>query len=202
MFITRIFKTLRNAIKAINEDLNAVVANDPASTGKLEAFFVSSGLHAVWVHQISHRLWQHKCTKMLARIISQIMRWLTGIEIHPGAQIGRRVFIDHGMGVVIGETAIVGNDVTLYQAVTLGGRSLEKGKRHPTIGNGVSIGAGAAVLGNLTVGDGAKIGAASLVIRDVPAGCVATGVPATSRLPHHSVSDAYEALYEEPQIWI
>ena len=152
--------------------------NDPAARSILEVVLCYSGLHALWFYRINHWLWHHRFF-LLARWSSQVARWLTGIEIHPGATIGHRLFIDHGMGVVIGETAEVGNDVTIYQGVTLGGTSLDRGhKRHPTIGNGVVIGGGAKVLGNITVGDNCRVGAGSVVLRNVPPNSTVVGVPA------------------------
>ena len=161
----------------IKEDIKVVFERDPAARNVFEVITSYPGLHAIWLHRISHFLWK-KGAKTLARIISHINRCLTGIEIHPGAKIGRRFFIDHGMGVVIGETAEIGDDVLMYQGVVLGGTSLKKEKRHPTIGNNVVIGAGAILLGPIKVGDGAKIGAGSVVIRDVPEGTTVVGVPA------------------------
>ncbi len=160
----------------IREDIQTVFRDDPAARSYLEVLFCYPGLHAIWMHRIAHWLWNHNL-KFLARFLSHISRFLTGIEIHPGAKVGRRVFIDHGMGVVIGETTEIGDDVLIYQGVVLGGTSKEKKKRHPTIGNGVVIGAGAIVLGNITVGDNAKIGSGSVVIKDVPAGATVVGVP-------------------------
>ena len=164
-------------------------------------FLASPGLHAIWLHRLSHRLWQRPGLKLTARVISQVSRSVTGVEIHPGATIGRRFFIDHGMGVVIGETAEVGDDVMMYHGVTLGGRSLQRVKRHPTVGSNVTIGAGARVLGPVVIGDGAQIGANSVVVKDVPAGAVATGVPARVRFPGRG-EDVYDALFREPAIWI
>jgi serine O-acetyltransferase len=161
----------------------------------------SPGLHAVWVHRLSHRLWQRPGTRLLARLLSQVSRSVTGVEIHPGATIGRRLFIDHGMGVVIGETAEVGDDVLLYHGVTLGGRTLQRVKRHPTVGNQVTIGAGARVLGPVLIGDRAQIGANSVVVKDVPAGSVATGVPARVRFVDPG-EDPYEVMFKDPAIWI
>ena len=160
----------------MREDIAAVLERDPAARSRLEIVLLYSGLHALWWYRIHHWLWKHGML-FLARALSQFARWLTGIEIHPGATIGRRFFIDHGMGVVIGETAEVGDDVTLYQGVTLGGTNLTKGKRHPTIGNGVVVGGGAKVLGNITVGENCRIGAGSVVLRDVPADSTVVGVP-------------------------
>jgi serine O-acetyltransferase len=161
----------------VKEDIRVVFERDPAARNIFEVITSYPGLHAIWLHRIAHFLWD-KGAKTLARIISHINRFLTGIEIHPGAKIGRRFFIDHGMGVVIGETAEIGDDVLMYQGVVLGGTSLKKEKRHPTIGNNVVIGAGAILLGPIKVGDGAKIGAGSVVIKDVPEGTTVVGVPA------------------------
>ena len=159
------------------EDVRSVLANDPAARSAFEVVLCYSGLHALWLYRVHHWLWNHRLF-LAARMLSQFGRWLTGIEIHPGAKIGRRFFIDHGMGVVIGETAEVGEDVTIYQGVTLGGTSLDKGvKRHPTIGNGVVIGGGAKVLGNIHVGDNCRVGAGSVVVRDVPPDSTIVGVP-------------------------
>src|SRR5258708_32818146 len=146
------------ALTTIREDINAVFQHDPAARTTLEVVLAYPGLHAIWIHHVSHWLWQHNL-KLLGRLLSEFSRWITGIEIHPAAKIGRRLFIDHGMGVVIGETAEIGDDVTLYQGVTLGGTSLERGsKRHPTLADGVIVSAGAKVLGGFTVGAGARIG--------------------------------------------
>jgi len=162
--------------RSIREGIASVLDRDPAARSKLEIVLCYSGLHALWAYRITHWLWnQH--LRLLARWLSQVARLATGIEIHPAAQIGRRLFIDHGMGVVIGETSIVGDDVTLYQGVTLGGTGKEKGKRHPTIGNGVVIGAGAKVLGNVSVGDNCRVGAGSVLLRDVAQDSTVVGVP-------------------------
>ncbi len=161
---------------ALRDDIASVFDRDPAAKNTFEVLLCYSGLHAVWFFRLNHWLWNHGI-RTLARFLSQIGRFLTGIEIHPGAQIGRRLFIDHGMGVVIGETAIVGDDVTLYQGVTLGGTGKEQGKRHPTIRDGVVIGGGAKVLGNITVGENCRIGAGSVVLRDVPDNSTVVGVP-------------------------
>lgn len=160
----------------MREDIDSVFHRDPAARNTLEVLTCYPGLHAVWLHRVAHALWGHGW-KWLARLISNFGRWLTGIEIHPGARIGRRFFIDHGMGIVIGETAEIGNDVTLYQGVTLGGTSWDKGKRHPTLEDGVVVGAGAKVLGPFTVGAGAKIGSNAVVTKAVPAGATAVGIP-------------------------
>jgi serine O-acetyltransferase len=164
-------------LRSMREDVKAVLEQDPAAKSALEVVLCYSGLHALWWYRVNHLLWTHRI-RLLARFLSQIARLLTGIEIHPGAQIGRRLFIDHGMGVVIGETSIVGDDVTLYQGVTLGGTGKESAKRHPTIGNSVVIGAGAKVLGNISVGDNSRVGAGSVVLRDVPDNSTVVGVPA------------------------
>jgi serine O-acetyltransferase len=162
--------------ETVREDIAAVFDRDPAAKSTLEILLCYSGLHAIWMHRINHWLWNHSL-HLLARWLSQVARFLTGIEIHPGAQIGRRFFVDHGMGVVIGETAIVGDDVTLYQGVTLGGTGKEKGKRHPTVANNVVIGVGAKILGNITIGENCRIGAGSVVLRDVPENSTVVGVP-------------------------
>lgn len=162
----------------IAEDIRSIRERDPAARSAWEVLACYPGLHAVWGHRVSHWLWTHGL-KWLGRFNSNLARWFTGIEIHPGAVIGRRLFIDHGYGVVIGETAQIGDDVTIYQGVTLGGTSLEKGaKRHPTLGNGVVVGGGAKVLGGFTVGDGARIGSNAVVVKPVPAGATAVGIPA------------------------
>lgn len=160
----------------IREDVTTVLERDPAARSRLEVFLCYSGLHAVWFYRINHWLWNHRLF-LLGRFLSQVARWLTGIEIHPGAKIGRRLFIDHGLGVVIGETAIVGDDVTLYQGVTLGGTGKEHGKRHPTIEDSVVVGSGAKILGNITVGRNCRIGAGSVVLRNVPEDSTVVGVP-------------------------
>ncbi len=161
----------------IREDIASVFERDPAARSVLEVLTCYPGFHALQLHRFSHWLWGAGL-RLPARFCSHMGRWLTGIEIHPGATIGRRVFIDHGMGVVIGETAVIGEDCTLYHGVTLGGTSWNKGKRHPTLGKGVVIGAGAKVLGPILVGDGAKIGSNAVVVRDVPAAATAVGIPA------------------------
>lgn len=166
----------------ILEDINSVFARDPAARNKVEVLFNYPGLHAVWFHRVSHKLWGWNL-KWLARFVSNISRFITGIEIHPGAQLGRRFFIDHGMGVVIGQTAIVGNDVTLYHGVTLGGTSWNAGKRHPTLGNNVVIGAGAKILGPITINENARVGCNSVVVKDVPSGATCIGIPGRIMLP-------------------
>ncbi len=163
-------------LSLIREDVATVMEHDPAAKSRLEVFLCYSGLHAVWLYRVNHWLWNHRLF-LLGRFLSQAARFLTGIEIHPGAQIGRRLFIDHGLGVVIGETAIVGDDVTLYQGVTLGGTGKQHGKRHPTIEHGVVAGSGAKILGNITVGENCRIGAGSVVLRNVPENSTVVGVP-------------------------
>ena len=160
----------------MQEDIQSVFHRDPAARNAFEVVTCYPGLHAVWLHRVAHALWVNGW-KWLARVVSNFGRWLTGIEIHPGARIGRRFFIDHGMGIVIGETAEIGNDVTLYQGVTLGGTSWNKGKRHPTLEDGVVVGAGAKVLGPFTVGAGAKVGSNAVVTKAVPAGATVVGIP-------------------------
>jgi serine O-acetyltransferase len=163
-------------LSLIREDVATVMEHDPAAKSRLEVFLCYSGLHAVWFYRINHWLWNQNFF-LLGRLLSQFARFLTGVEIHPGAQIGRRLFIDHALGVVIGETAIVGDDVTLYQGVTLGGTGKEHGKRHPTIEDGVVAGSGAKILGNITVGKNCRIGAGSVVLRSVPEDSTVVGVP-------------------------
>ena len=162
---------------AVRDQFETIFQRDPAARGVLEIVFCYPGFHAVLLHRIAHRLWKGGL-RFPARVVSQLSRFLTGVEIHPGAQIGRRFFIDHGMGVVIGETAEIGDDVLLYQGVTLGGTGKEKGKRHPTIGNHVVIGTGAKVLGAIQIGDHVKIGAGSVVIHPVPDHSTVVGIPA------------------------
>lgn len=163
-------------IKIIIEDINTILEKDAAAKSIFEVIFLYQGFHIILAHRIAHRLLMWK-VPFIPRLISQIARFFTGIEIHPGAQIGKRFFIDHGMGVVIGETTIIGDDVLIYQGVTLGGTGKEKGKRHPTIGNFVTIGAGAKVLGNITIGDYSLIGAGSVVIDNVEEHCTVVGIP-------------------------
>jgi serine O-acetyltransferase len=160
----------------IREDIGTVMERDPAAKSRLEVFLCYSGLHAVWFYRVNHWFWNHSFF-LLGRWLSQVARLLTGIEIHPGAKIGRRLFIDHGMGVVIGETSIVGDDVTLFQGVTLGGTGKEHGKRHPTIEDNVVVGGGAKILGNIIVGKNCRIGAGSVVLRNVPDNSTVVGVP-------------------------
>ncbi|MFW6158765.1 MAG: serine O-acetyltransferase [Planctomycetota bacterium] len=160
----------------LREDVRAAFERDPAARSVPEVLLCYPGLHAIWLHRVSHWLWRRRL-KLLARVLSTLARALTGVDIHPGARIGRRFFIDHGAGVVIGETAEVGADVLIYQGVVLGGTSMEKTKRHPTVGDRVVIGAGAILLGPIRVGDDARVGAGSVVIRSVPGGATVVGVP-------------------------
>jgi len=160
----------------LKEDIRCVFERDPAARSTLEILVAYPGVHAVVLHRLSHWLWRHGW-RLSARWLSHLGRWITGIEIHPGARIGRRFFVDHGMGVVIGETAEIGDDCTLYHGVTLGGTTWEKVKRHPTLGDNVVVGAGAKILGPVTIGDGVRIGSNSVVVRDVPAGATVVGIP-------------------------
>ena len=192
----------RRARARIREDLDAAMLRDPAATSRVVVFFTAAGLHAIWLHRLAHEWWGHRALRPLARALAYVSRSVTGVEIHPGATLGRRFFIDHGMGVVIGETAEVGDDCMLYHQVTLGGRSMARVKRHPTLGDNVTIGAGAKVLGPVYVGAGAQIGANSVVVKDVPAGAIATGVPAIYRFPSSPAEDPYEALFRDPALFI
>jgi len=192
----------------IKSDIDAVMENDPAARSRFDAVFTYAGLHAIWAHRIAHFFFRHRwCT--VARIISQASRFFTGIEIHPGARIGRKLFIDHGMGVVIGETCEIGDDVVIYQGVTLGGTGKEKGKRHPTIGNRVVIASGAKVLGSFKVGDNANIGANSVVLREVPPNSTVVGIPGrivkrngkrvADRLDHANLPDPVVDTFRQMQ---
>lgn len=163
-------------LERLKEDIACVFERDPAAQSVFEVITTYPGVHAVIIHRLSHYCWQHGF-KWLARFIAHLGRWLTGVEIHPGAQIGRRFFIDHGMGVVIGETAIIGDDCTLYHGVTLGGTTWNKGKRHPTLHNGVVVGAGAKILGPIEIGADARVGSNSVVLKPVPAGATVVGIP-------------------------
>lgn len=164
-------------LRAMKEDIQAVFERDPAAKNVFEVILAYPGLHAVWMYRIAHKLYRARLYT-LARLVSHLARFLTGIEIHPGAKIGRRLFIDHGMGVVIGETAELGDDCMLYQGVTLGGTGKEKGKRHPTLGNNVLVGVGAKVLGAINIGDNVRIGGSAVVVKDVPPNCTVVGIPA------------------------
>jgi serine O-acetyltransferase len=191
MPVSREFRGIFGYFAMIQRDVKSALERDPAARSSLEILLLYPGLHAVWIHRITHWLWKHDA-KLPARWLSQLARWLTGIEIHPGATIGSGLFIDHGMGVVIGETAEVGRDVTLYHGVTLGGTSLNKGKRHPTLGDRVTVGAGAKVLGNILIGSDSRIGANAVVVKSVPENSVVVGVPGqiVKRSQPHKASDA------------
>ncbi len=186
-------------ITRVREDLAAAKLRDPAARGGGEIALLYPGLHAIWAHRLWHALWRRRL-RFLARAGSQLTRWLTGIEIHPGATIGRRFFIDHGMGVVIGETAEIGDDVMLYHGVTLGGRTRDAGKRHPTLGDGVAVGAGAKILGPITIGARSVVGANAVVTRDAPADSVLVGVPATAR--KRNVGENTRAVLTTPEYFI
>ena len=200
--VARVRALARSARNRIQEDLDAAMARDPAAETKADVAFNSPGLHAIWSYRLAHAVWQHERLRPAARLLSTATRAVTGVEIHPGARIGRRFFIDHGMGVVIGATAEIGDDVMLYHGVTLGGRSLDKVKRHPTLGSGVTVGAGAKILGAIEVGDGVQIGANSVVVKAVPAGAIATGIPAQVRYPRQPGEDPYETLFRDPALFI
>ncbi len=191
---------VRRFVRTLREDLDAARRRDPAARSLVEVALAYPGLHAVWVHRLAHRMWQVPGLRLPARLLSQASRAATGVEIHPGATIGRRLFIDHGMGVVIGETAVVGDDVVLFHGATLGGKSMRRGKRHPTVGNGVVIGAGAKVLGPVWIGDGAQVGANAVVLKDVPPGAIAVGVPAQIR--QRPASGPPEPEVDDPAIYI
>lgn len=177
-------------LKALREEIDSVFGRDPAVRNRIEVVLCYPGFHAILFYRMSHWLWG-KGFKLLGRFVSHIGRMLTGIEIHPGAKIGKRFFIDHGMGVVIGETAEVGDDVTLYHGVTLGGTTWQKGKRHPTLGNGVVVGAGAKILGPITIGDGALVGSNAVVVRDAAPGATIVGIP--GRAVDHDRTAKHEA---------
>lgn len=192
--------SFRDALAVLREDLQAARDRDPSARSLVEIAIGYPGVHAVWFHRIAHRMWRERRLRMSARLLSQAVRILTGIEIHPGAQLGRRLFIDHGMGVVIGETAVVGDDVLLFHGVTLGGRSMRRGKRHPTLGDNVTVGAGAKILGPVFIGSGAQVGANAVVITDVPTDHLAVGIPAKIRPnPGSALSVPYA---DDPAIYI
>ncbi|WP_282938134.1 serine O-acetyltransferase [Paenibacillus sp. RC67] len=193
--------------KSMKEDIETIFENDPAARSWFEVAFTYSGLHALWAHRVAHFFYKRKWFTT-ARVISQFSRFMTGIEIHPGAVIGRRFFIDHGMGVIIGETCEIGDDVVLYQGVTLGGTGKEKGKRHPTIGNNVVIGSGAKVLGSFTVGDNSNVGSNAVVLREVPPNCTVVGNPGrivkrdgvrVGRLDHNNLPDPVIDMFRQMQ---
>jgi serine O-acetyltransferase len=171
---------VRNWLALVREDVGVALVRDPAARSRAEVLLTYPGLHAVWVHRMAHQLWQRPGGRLPARLLSHWARRRTGVEIHPGAVLGRRLFIDHGMGVVIGETAVVGDDVLMYHGATLGGRGLTAAVRHPRVGDGVVIGAGALVLGPVIVGDGARVGAGAVVLGDVDPGATVVGIPAVA----------------------
>jgi serine O-acetyltransferase len=192
---------LTSIISRLREDIASARLRDPAARSNLEVFLAYSGLHAIWAYRVAHRWWRAPGLKLPARLLSQLIRSLTGVEIHPGARIGRRFFIDHGMGVVIGETAVVGDDVMLYHGVTLGGKSRGRGKRHPTLGDGVIVGAGAQVLGNITIGARSVVGANAVVVHDAPPDSVITGIPGMVRPSSERIAAEAEA-WLDPAIYI
>lgn len=173
---SRVPAGLRGAMDVVREDIESVLCHDPAANDPLEVCLVYPGLHALWMHRVAHMMWV-RGHRLPSRVLAHVSRFATGVEIHPGARIGRRVFIDHGMGIVIGETAVVGDDCLLYKGVVLGGTSLERAERHPTLGAGVVAGTNACILGAIQVGDGARVGSGSVVIRDVPAQATVVGIP-------------------------
>ncbi|GEL96162.1 serine O-acetyltransferase EpsC [Cellulomonas composti] len=187
-------------VATLREDLQAARDRDPAARSLLEVALAYPGVHAIWTYRLAHLMWHEPSLRLPARLLSQFVRALTGIEIHPGARLGRRLFIDHGMGVVIGETAEVGDDVVLFHGSTLGGKSMRKGKRHPTLGDHVVVGAGAKILGPVWIGDGVQVGANAVVIHDVPAGAIAVGVPAKIRL--RPAAAAFDIEVDDPAIYI
>ncbi|NLE72046.1 MAG: serine O-acetyltransferase [Actinomycetales bacterium] len=192
-------RRVQRFLAVLREDLEAARQRDPAARTALEVALGYPGVHAVWGYRVAHRMWREPALRLPARLLSQLVRFLTGIEIHPGAQLGRRLFIDHGMGVVVGETAMVGDYVVLFHGSTLGGKSMKRGKRHPTLGDNVVVGAGAKILGPVWIGDGARIGANAVVVKDVPAGAVAVGVPAVVR----QAPQPAEAVWaEDPAMYI
>lgn len=194
----RLGEGVRRLRAGLREDVAAAMERDPAADSRLETVLTSPGLHAIWTYRVAHRMWERgNRWRLPARLVSQVSRSATGVEIHPGATIGKRFFIDHGMGVVIGETAEVGDDVMLYHGVTLGGRSLAKVKRHPTLADGVTVGAGARILGPVTIGAGSQIGANAVVVKDVPAHSSAVGIPAKVRTGAEVTSS-----YVDPAIYI
>ncbi|MFB2596253.1 serine O-acetyltransferase EpsC [Herbiconiux sp. P17] len=194
-------------IARLREDVLAARTHDPAARTSLEVVLAYPGVHAVWAYRVANRWWRSPGLKLPARLLSQLARFLTGVEIHPGARIGRRLFIDHGMGVVIGETAEIGNDVMLYHGVTLGGKSERREKRHPTLGNRVVVGANATILGPVSIGADSSVGAGAVVVKDAPAGAILVGIPARdlTRLPQGTEARSPltdPAFYLDPAIYI
>ncbi|CAN5224381.1 serine O-acetyltransferase [soil metagenome] len=192
--------SVRTFWSVLRDDLEVALREDPAARTRFEVAVAYPGVHAVWAYRLAHRMWHQPGLRLPARLLSQATRAATGIEIHPAAKLGHRLFIDHGMGVVIGETAEVGDDVVLFHGATLGGRSMRHGKRHPTLGSRVVVGAGAKILGPVRIGDDAQIGANAVVVKDVPAGAVAVGVPAEVRQRPSAWS--IDAEFLDPAIYI
>ncbi|WP_378148228.1 serine O-acetyltransferase EpsC [Cnuibacter sp. UC19_7] len=192
-----------SVLRRMREDVAAARRHDPAARSGLEVVLAYPGLHAVWVYRIAHRWWGAPGLRLPARLLSQFARFLTGVEIHPGARIGRRLFIDHGMGVVIGETAVIGDDVMLYHGVTLGGKSSRREKRHPTLGSRVTVGANATILGPVTIGSDSSVGAGAVVVRDAPARSVLVGIPARDvSAPRGPFTDPASPSYIDPAMYI
>ncbi|MBD7920272.1 serine O-acetyltransferase [Cellulomonas sp. Sa3CUA2] len=193
-------RPLHRFLRTLRDDLDAAHRHDPAARSLLEVALAYPGVHAIWVYRLAHHMWAIPLLRLPARLVSQAARAATGIEIHPGARIGERLFIDHGMGVVIGETAEVGDDVVLFHGATLGGRSMKRGKRHPTLGDRVVVGAGAKILGPVWLGDDVQVGANAVVITDVPTGAVAVGVPAKIR--RRGTQVPFDVEVDDPAIYI
>jgi serine O-acetyltransferase len=187
--LRRFATKIAHGLELVSEDVNAMCENDPAARSRIEVMLVYPGLHALWLHRLAHGLWQHD-RRLGARVLAHANRFVTGIEIHPGARVGRRVVIDHGMGIVIGETATVGDGCLLYKGVVLGGTSLERKVRHPQLGQDVVVGSNACILGAIHIGDGARIGSGSVVVREVPTGATVVGVPARIIVPKGTRFDA------------
>ncbi|ADG74287.1 serine O-acetyltransferase [Cellulomonas flavigena DSM 20109] len=193
-------RPLQHFLRTLRDDLDAAHRHDPAARTRLEVALAYPGVHAIWVYRLAHLMWRVPVLRLPARLVSQAARAATGVEIHPGARLGERLFIDHGMGVVIGETAEVGDDVVLFHGATLGGRSMKRGKRHPTLGDRVVVGAGAKILGPVWVGHDAQVGANAVVIADVPARAVAVGVPAKIR--QRGTDVPFDVEVDDPAIFI
>ncbi|WP_368497544.1 serine O-acetyltransferase EpsC [Herbiconiux sp. A18JL235] len=199
----------RRLLARVREDVAAARSHDPAARSAIEVVLSYPGVHAVWAYRVAHRWWRAPGLRLPARLLSQFARFLTGVEIHPGARIGRRLFIDHGMGVVIGETAVLGDDVMLYHGVTLGGRSMRRVKRHPTLGDRVTVGAGATILGPVEIGSDSSVGAGAVVVKSAPAGSVLIGIPARDVRASAGIDAAESresltdpAVYLDPAIYI
>ncbi|MBF0686766.1 MAG: serine O-acetyltransferase [Cellulomonas sp.] len=193
-------RPLHRFLRTLRDDLDAAHQHDPAARSLLEVALAYPGVHAIWVYRLAHHMWAVPFLRLPARLVSQAARAATGVEIHPGARLGQRLFIDHGMGVVIGETAEVGDDVVLFHGATLGGRSMKRGKRHPTLGDRVVVGAGAKILGPVWLGHDVQVGANAVVITDVPAGAIAVGVPAKIR--RRGTDVPFDVEVDDPAIYI